>query len=136
MGRYQQDYLTARYDESLDAVLMEWHDFAEGEDFRDGLDAGLELVKSERAVNWLADLREMGTVTDADQEWSNNDWFPRALETDLSHMAIVQPESVVANMSVENIMQEVADGALTTHYFDNRPEAEEWLREQTAALTV
>lgn len=131
-----EDYLTVRYDESLDAVVMEWHDFAQGADFRDGLNAGLELVEKKGATNWFADLREMGTVTDDDQEWSNNDWFPRALETTLTHMAIVQPESVVANMSVENIMQEVADGALTTHYFDNRQEAKRWLREQTAALTA
>lgn len=133
---YEKDHLTVRYDEGLDAVVMEWNEFAQGEDFRDGLDAGLELVQEKEATNWLADLREMGTVTDEDQEWSNNNWFPRALETTLAHMAIVQPESVVANMSVENIMKEVAGGELTSHYFDNRSEAKQWLREQTATLST
>lgn len=52
------------------------------------------------------------------------------METSLANMAIVQPESVVANMSVENIMQKVGDGAMTTHYFDDRAEAEGWLAEQ------
>lgn len=52
------------------------------------------------------------------------------METTLTNMAIVQPESVVANMSVENIMQEVGDGAITTHYFDDRAEAEDWLAAQ------
>jgi hypothetical protein len=37
-------------------------------------------------------------------------------------------------MSVENIMQEVGDGALTTKYFDNRQEAESWLKEQAALV--
>lgn len=131
---HEKDHLTVQYNESLDAVVMKWHEFAQGEDFRDGLDAGLELVEEKGATNWLADLREMGTVADEDQEWSNNDWFPRALETTLANMAIIQPESVVANMSVENIMEEVAGGALTSHYFDNRSEAKQWLREQTSAL--
>lgn len=130
MAYYDEDYLTAQYDGDLNAVVMKWHKFAQGEAFRNGLDAGLELVQKENAQNWLADLRDMGTVADADQEWSNNDWFPRALETSLSHMAIVQPESVVANMSVENIMQEVGDGQLKTHYFDSRSEATQWIRSQ------
>ena len=129
MAHYDEDYLTAEYDSDVDAVVMKWHDFAQGEDFREGLNAGLELVQNKGATNWLADLREMGTVSDEDQEWSNNDWFPRALESTLARMAIVQPESVVANMSVENIMQEVGDGNLTTHHFDDRTDAKEWLQE-------
>jgi hypothetical protein len=131
MSHYDSSFLTAQYDERLDAVVMKWHDFAEGDDFREGLDAGLELIQEKEASNWLADLRKMGTVSGDDQEWSNNDWFPRAMETALTHMAIVQPENVVADMSVENIMQEVGDGDITTHHFDNRPEAERWLEQQT-----
>lgn len=134
MVYYDEDHLTVQYNEDLDAVVMKWHDFAEEETFRDGLDAGLELVQKENAESWLADLRDMGTVADADQAWSNNNWFPRAIETSLSQMAIVQPESVIANMSVENIMQEVGDGELKTHYFDNRSEATQWLQGQSVTV--
>jgi hypothetical protein len=109
---------------------MNWHDFAQGEEYREALNTGLELVDDKRAQNWLADLRDMGTVADADQTWSNEEWFPRALDTTLSNMAIIQPESVVANMSVENIMQEVGEDEITTHIFDNRSEAENWLADQ------
>jgi hypothetical protein len=134
MTHYDERHLTVRWDDSLDAVVMEWHDFAEGDPYREGLNAGLELVEQKGADNWLADLREMGTVADADQEWSNEVWFPRAIESPLSNMAIIQPESVVADMDVENIMQEVGDGALTTKYFDNRPDAESWLEGQAAPV--
>lgn len=128
MSHYETSYLTARYENSLDAVVMKWHNFAEGEAFRDGLDAGLDLVQEESAGNWLADLREMGTVTEDDKQWTNDDWFPRAMQTSLSNMAIVQPESVIASMGVDKIMQEVGDGELKTHYFDNRSEATRWLQ--------
>jgi len=134
MPQYDERHLTIRMDDTLDAVVMEWHEFAEGEPYREGLESGLELAQQERATNWLADLREMGTVAEADQEWSNEEWFPRALDSPISNMAIVQPESVVADMAVENIMQEVGDGALTTRYFDDRAEAESWLEEQTALV--
>jgi hypothetical protein len=127
MSYYTVPHLTVKWDKSLQAVVMDWHNFASNEEYRTGLNKGLELVERKDAEYWLADLREMETVAKEDQEWSNEEWFPRALETTLSHMAIIQPESVVANMSVENIMNEVGDGAITTHYFDNRDDAEEWL---------
>jgi len=134
MAHYDERHLTVQWNDSLDAVVMEWHEFAEGSPYREGLEAGLELAQRKGASNWLADLREMGTVAEADQEWSNEEWFPRALDSSLSNMAIVQPESVVADMSVENIMQEVGDGALTSKYFDDRAEAKSWLKEQTALV--
>lgn len=134
MSYYDEPHLEVRYDSTVDAVVMEWKRFAKGDDFRDGLDTGLELVERKRAKNWLADLREMGTVAEEDQEWSNDEWFPRALQTCLHSMAIVKPEDVVANMSVENIMQEVGDEGLITHHFDNREKAREWLQDQTATL--
>lgn len=130
MVYYDSAHLTVKYDEDLDAVVMDWHGFAEGEEYREGLDSGLKLVKKQSAENWLADLREMGTVSQTDQEWSNEDWFPRALQTSLANMAIVQPEDVVADMSVDNIMQEVGDGAFKTHYFDSKSGAKQWLRDQ------
>jgi hypothetical protein len=129
MSHYEASHLTVEYNQGLDAIVMNWHGFAEGEKYRKGLDAGLDLVQKQGAQNWLADLRDMGTVSQADQEWSNQEWFPRALETSLTNMAIVQPEDVVADMSVDNIMQEIDGGTLKTHYFDNRNEAEQWLQE-------
>ncbi|MFB6146368.1 MAG: STAS/SEC14 domain-containing protein [Halobacteriaceae archaeon] len=134
MPHYDEPHLTATWDRSLGAVVMDWHEFAQGAPYREGLEAGLELVTEQGATRWLADLREMGTVAEDDQAWTNEQWFPRAIQSDLEYMAIIQPESVVAEMSVDNIMQEVGDGALTTHYFDNRRDAEAWLDEQTATV--
>lgn len=42
MAHYDKDHLTATYDDATDTVVMEWYTFAEGEPFREGLDAGLD----------------------------------------------------------------------------------------------
>lgn len=128
MAHYTAPHLTVEWDRSLEAVVMNWHDFAKGEDFREGLEKGLELVERKGARNWLADLREMGTVSKEDQRWTNEEWHPRAFRTSLSNMAIIQPENVVANMSVENMVTEIEDAGVVSHVFDNRPEAESWLQ--------
>ncbi|WP_323171447.1 hypothetical protein [Natrialba sp. PRR66] len=129
MAHYESDALTVEWDRTLDAVVMNWQDFAKGDTYRDGLDAGLDLANQKRAQNWLADLRELGTVTPEDREWTQDDWHPRAFDSSLRNMAIIQPESVVANMSVEDMVSEVGENT-TSRIFDNRDDAEAWLRNQ------
>lgn len=124
---YESEYLEVEYDPELDAVRMQWKQFVSGDPFREGLDRGLELLRERGAANWYADLRQLGAVDQDDQEWSNEEWFPRALEAGVQNMAIVRPESVVAEMSVDNIMQEVEETGLVTYNFDDPDEAEEWL---------
>jgi hypothetical protein len=78
----------------------------------------------------LADLRNLGVVSQDDQTWSNTDWFPRAVQGGIRYMAIVVPENVIARWSVDSIVQRVTEANLTIHYFDNTEQAKEWLRTQ------
>lgn len=129
MAHYESDVLTIEWDAALGAVVMNWHDFATGETYREGLNAGLDLAIEKDAANWLADLRDLGTLSEDDQQWTQEEWHPRAFKSSLSNMAIVQPESVVANLSVEDLVQEVGSNT-TSRIFDDRDDARQWLREQ------
>ncbi|OIB57133.1 STAS/SEC14 domain-containing protein [Natrialba sp. SSL1] len=129
MAYYERDHLTIEWDSDLETVLMNWQAFAKEDDYRDGLDAGLDLAIEHGAENWLADLRDLGTVTQDDRDWTHDDWHPRAFESSLQNMAIVQPASVVSNMSVEEMVTEVGENT-TSRIFDNRDDAREWLRNQ------
>lgn len=127
MAYYESDELVVEWDPAAEAVVMNWLDFASGDAYRTGLNEGLELVERENARNWLADLRELGTVPEADREWTHDEWHPRAFRSSLSNMAVVQPESVVANMSVEDLVSELGENT-ASRVFDNRDDASEWLR--------
>ncbi|WP_408959330.1 STAS/SEC14 domain-containing protein [Natrinema sp. 74] len=129
MAYYESPALTVTWDGELGAVTLNWHDFAHSDQYREGLNQGLELVREKNARNWLADLRDLGTVRQDDQQWTHEEWHPRAFETSLSNMAIIQPESVITNLSVDDLVQEVGSN-VTSRMFDNRPDAEAWLREQ------
>jgi hypothetical protein len=134
MTQYEKDHLTVTWDESLQAVVTNWHESADGDDYREGLDAGLELARSKTAPNWLADRRALATVAEADQEWTNRNWLPRALDSQLDRMSIVRSEADVAEMAPEDIAREAGGDALTTHYFDDRSDAEAWLKERLATV--
>jgi hypothetical protein len=121
------NFLTISYDNGSQSVNMKWKSFAHGDDFRNGLNSGLDLIKQKGSKKWLADLRDLGTVPTKDQEWSNTDWFPRAVSGGIRKMAIVMPKSTLSAMSVKNIMTKVEGINIETNYFDSDDEARKWL---------
>lgn len=114
------------YDGTLDAVRINWKRAARWDDYKQVLQSGLEMVEEKEATNWLADLREMGTVGSEDQDWTNEEWFPRVMRTSLTQMAVVQSERRIQNMDAESTVREVGD-VLTHRSFDTIDEAEDWL---------
>ena len=46
----------------------------------------------------------------------------------MKNTAVVRPGNVVAEMSVDNVMQEIEGTDLVTHDFDGPEEAADWLR--------
>lgn len=93
MVYFNESYLTIHWDELYQCVWMEWKAFAKGENFRTGLNKGLELVIQKKTSRWLADTRNLKVVAQDDQRWTNEDWFPRALAAGVRSMAIVTPKA-------------------------------------------
>lgn len=130
MVYFEAPYITIHWNEENKYVRMEWTKWVQGENFRDALNKGLDLLKEKKSCKWLADLRELGVVTEEDQNWSNTDWFPRALQGGINCMALVVPKKTIAKMSVNNIMAKIEGTDLVTHYFDEVEEAVNWLKNQ------
>lgn len=129
MIHYNERWLTIHWDESTQAVWMEWKAYVEGEDFRSGLDTGLSLIRQKRAYRWLADLRRLGPIRQVDQQWTSDDWFPRAVAAGVRFMALVSPTAAVSRLSVKQIMSKVKDIELVTSNFDDMEDARAWLRD-------
>lgn len=128
---FDESWLTVSWDEYCQAVRLEWKSYVEGEQARLGLDTGLQLLQRKRAYRWLADVRRLGPVRQVDQQWINQDWFPRAIAAGLRVLATVSPRSAVARLSVKQIMSKVNDVDLLNGYFDDLEQARNWLRGQS-----
>lgn len=133
MIHLSEPWLQIRWDEATQSVWMEWRAYAEGSAYRDGLDVGLALLRQKKGSRWLADLRLLGPVRQVDQQWTNQDWFPRALGAGVRFMAMVSPKAAVSRLSVKQIMSKVNETRLMTAYFDDTAEAKAWLRDATGA---
>lgn len=127
MEYFDSSYLTIYWNDEGRFVEMKWKKLAAGDEFRHGLDQGLNLLIEKKSNKWLADLRKLGVVEKEDQIWSNENWFPRAYAAHIKYMAIVVPQSVFAKMSMNEIMRKVNSEELTIFYHEELNEARQWL---------
>ncbi len=130
---YEQEYVKVFWDADTEAVHLVWKGFVNGEQLRDGLEAGLRLVREHGAKRWVGDCKLLGPLGKGDQAWVNTDWFPRLLGTGLERMAVIIPQKMIASMAVESIMQEIEGTALVTCHFGDYAEGCEWVASDRAA---
>lgn len=131
MIHFDEPWLAIYWDESCQAVRLEWKAYVEGEQVHQGLDTGLSLLKTKRASRWIADVRKLGPVRQVDQTWVNQDWFPRAIDAGLRYLATIQPKSAIARMSIKQIMSKVNDAEVFNSFFDDLELARQWIRNPT-----
>ncbi|MCP4542072.1 MAG: hypothetical protein GY832_33515 [Chloroflexi bacterium] len=127
MAYFDESYLAIRWDEGTRCVVMRWKKAVHGQEFRIGLEKGLELVKEKTASRWLADVRNIDALSEDDQEWSNGNWFPRVLSAGIKRNALIVPTSTLRQIAIEAIMSKVEGIDLETAYFDNVEQAKRWL---------
>ena len=130
MIHHDWPWLTIHWDDSCQAVWLQWKSYVEGAPGGEGLNRGIELLRSKRATRWLADVRMLGPVRQVDQQWVNQDWFPRVINAGLRSMATVSPQSAIARMSMRQIMRKVNEIDIITADFDDLEQARVWLRSQ------
>ena len=124
-------WITVRFDESIQAVVLEWKGYAEGEEYRSGFHAGVELMQQKKACRWLGDCRLLGPITQADQLWMNQVWHPHAAAAGMRWVALVSPKAAVARLSLKYIVTKVNNTELVFNHFDDIESARAWLRSPT-----
>jgi len=130
MAYFDEDFATVEYDDYCGAVVGRMTEFAEGEQFKEYMEAIIDGIEDTGSDKVLADSSQFdAALTQEDQAWSVTDWSPRAQDAGVEHMALVMPEAVVAKMSIDNVV-EMADDTINRGLYDDVDEAKEWLKER------
>jgi hypothetical protein len=99
-----------------------------GKQFREALDAGVEMLKKYGGSKWLSDDRENKVVFSAeDQAWADNDWFPRMVEAGWKTWAMIVPHEVKARFNLKEIVERIFARGIKIMVFTDLDEALEWL---------
>lgn len=114
-------------DERVKAVIVEWLTAPASGDYRRVLNEALEALKECHYSRWVGDVRHLGAVTEADQQWSNAVWFPEALACGLNKLAVILPDDIFNQLSIEEIIHRVESDDLSHHFFSSMEEALGWI---------
>lgn len=125
---------TVGWDDELDAVLLRWHGFATSESFREHMRLCIELLEATGANKMYADARDQGAISEEDKLWSITEWAMQADAAGLDALVIVYPESVIAKMSVDSVMEQVDDD-IERLITDDVTEGRNWIAERPTTAT-
>lgn len=126
-------YLDLIWDEESKGLISQWKGGFIGRDIKAGLNLALEEYKKcPPGAQWIGDTTDIGVISEEDKTWIDTVWFPQFLATGVKFMAVVQPKSVIAKMSVNDITSKVPGTQLTIYNCTSLDEAKQWMKQQTS----
>lgn len=118
-----------RYDQSLDAVVMQWSGYFTSAQFKEGTEEMLSQLIEFRSHKVLALIRDLLLIGSEEQQWMEKDFLPRAISHGLKACAILSPFNHFGKVSVENITWKIDKDKLVVNLFEREDDARNWLQE-------
>lgn len=123
-----KEYATLWYYPEYKIVHHVYHKFIHGQPFRDVLETGLRLFEENGGGKWLSDDRKNSALPTEDLTWSTQEWSPRCLAAGWKAWAIIMPDKVAGQMTMNRILKQYIDVGFQVRVFDDVDEAFEWLK--------
>ncbi|GAB3830483.1 hypothetical protein [Hymenobacter jeollabukensis] len=131
-----ESYGSLLFAPEVPCVVVQWHAFANSQQFRSLMDNSLEAFADQAQLHWplgwLMDARQMSAITPADQIWLETDWNPRAYAAGLRHIGIVTAENIFGRIATQVY---IANTVAQSHYtleaasLPSLDDAKDWVRE-------
>ncbi len=98
----------------------------------------LDALMQYNAHGIIWDLRNAEVIGKEEQDWTINEWHPRAFALGYRRGAIIVPESVFGQLSVKKIVSQIQPNKggeeVKTQYFSDIPAAYQWIKVELAEL--
>jgi hypothetical protein len=117
-----------QFDQSINAVIMEWNGYANSNEFREGTELMLNTLIQNKTTKVLAQLKDMTLIGSEDMAWLEKQFLPRAVKFGFRTIAIVKPQSHFNRVAIESIKEKVDEKLMSINIFDTTDEAVEFFR--------
>lgn len=121
------EFASIVYHEEKKIVHHTFHKEISGEEFRNVLNRGVDVMKKNNANKWLSDDRKNSVLPDDDTAWAMSNWFPRAKEAGWQYWALVVPPDIKARLNLLGFVITYGKDGLKIQLFTDLAEAREWL---------
>lgn len=81
-------------------------------------------------MKWLSDNRDIAAHSEADTQWINTDWLPRAVAAGWKYWALVVPHDMLARMNMSEFTESFFNMGVRCQVFTDVNEAQAWLERQ------
>lgn len=121
---------TIEVDDGIDAILHTWDEFAAGQAFRDGCHELLEVIQGHDKTKLIVDTSGIQAHDDEDKAWLQEEWIPKSIDAGIEYSVSVTSDSVIAEMEMEEFVDQAQDLPFTYVMASDMGEAREWIAEQ------
>jgi hypothetical protein len=121
------EHATLKHYSNTGIIHHTFHQPVSGEQFRNVLDTGYEVIKAGKATKWLSDDRNNMGLSPEDSEWGHNDWFPRMVAAGWKYWAMVVPVDTMARMNLTQFIDSFSAQGIRVHVFTDPKDALIWL---------
>ncbi|HEX8326646.1 MAG TPA: hypothetical protein VF629_03835 [Hymenobacter sp.] len=104
-----ESYGSVLADAAVPCVIVQLHGFANRAAFTHLMETGLAYYEAratpERPWGWIGDVRRMGAIPQAVQEWLIADWNVRAFQAGVREVSIVVAENVLGQLATQQYVR-------------------------------
>jgi hypothetical protein len=127
---YKSDECDIYYNADLHIIQSRWKGiYVEGERLREIFNELINALKLRHASIIIADAREMLIITQQDQQWTIDDWYPRAIQAGFRYQGLILSKNTFNELTVKKISNKYDRAIITTQYFQSPSDALDWVRE-------
>lgn len=131
MNIYQSDYLQIdAFDEQrlLELTWLPATSHMIAEEYKNEHVELLKFMLAQKTEKVLGNIKNLGFVASPQvQEWMNENIFVPAMGVGFSKLAVVMSTEFLAQLAIEQVMDEEVGQQIMTKYFDDVEEAKEWI---------
>jgi len=99
------------------------------QDYKDIMNEIVKQVEHNSLKHLMSDARLFAyAIAPSLQEWTNENFFAKLLDLKLRKYAILLTTDFIAQLSIEQTIEEDKGQALPIQYFDDELKAKEWLK--------
>ena len=127
---FETPNVTLWYHPLTSIVHHEIRRFITGNEFRDLLTSGSDVLRKNSARKWLSDDRGQWVLRKDDLAWSESMWAPTAVKAGWKYWAIVRADKVLAQVAMDELAAKYAALGVQARFFTDPREAMAWLEKQ------
>jgi len=86
---YNSLYCRVEYLEEKNAIFCQWKQFCKGDDYRNPLRYGAELIVKYKPSTWITDTTNGFESDKADTKWLLNEFMPKMIESSIKKVIFI-----------------------------------------------